>query len=156
MPWGTSIATIDTEAPIVSGDLVHVLTRVQATGEVHGIVKQLEMTRDGRWWLLCLEGAVPLGGYYVPAAIEKIVHRYELRAASNSHARDAGHPAADKATLRFWDEQSLDARAEWTAMGKPRGVPFPGLEQALRIGGTCWPEEFRLPANYDHFRGCVR
>ena len=97
-----------------------------------------------------MEGVTPLGKYFVPAVIHRVVELQELpfpspRMELLPEDIDA---SADEATLAFWDKESLPARVEWTREGKPRDVLFPGLAEALRAGGTDWPESFRLPSNY--------
>jgi hypothetical protein len=143
--------TVDTDAPIRSGDLIEVITRYQATGRIASMMKQLEATRDGRWWLVCMEGVTPIGKYFVPAAIHLVtaIDAQPYPPASVPLLADDLNTTANESTLRFWDDQSCAARLEWTRRGKLRGVQFPGLEAALLAGDTDWPEPFRLPP--DHF-----
>jgi hypothetical protein len=145
--WEHVFATVDTNAPVYSGDVVRIVVRDCRTGHYYGLIKLLETTRDGRWWLSCLEGVVPLCAHFVPASIEKVIEREPLP----SHLCDVREAAGgDRVTIKLWDELSLDARAEWTQHGKPRGVLFPGVEAALSVGvpPTHWDTAYRLPPRY--------
>jgi hypothetical protein len=144
---------VDTEAPVLSGDLVAVLYVPQSPeGRMapRSITKQLEVTSDGRWWLCCIEGVTPIGKYFVPASVHPVISLRDLPYPPPSMPLlpEDVDATADEKTLGFWDKESLAARVEWVREGKPRGVPFPGLEAALLAGGTDWPESFRLPPNY--------
>lgn len=141
--WAGQKILTDTDATIVSGDAVLVLVRSPQTGVIHQMVKLLETTRDGRWWLCCLDGITPIGPYFVPAALEKIVHRETLSQGAYIHGVAPAWQAADEQTLKFWDEQSLAARIEWTSKGKLWGTPFPGLDAIVDR-----PPAFRLPDDF--------
>lgn len=141
--WCGQRIVTDTDAPIHSGDAVLVLVRSPETSVVAQMVKYLEYTRTGRWWLQCLEGVTQIGPYFVPAAIEKIIHREPLPRGMRIDGVAPAWQAADEKLLRFWDEQSLAARIEWTSQGKPWDVPFPGLDVIVER-----PPQFRLPDDF--------
>jgi hypothetical protein len=124
------IVTIDTSAALASGDLVAADCRDKHTGEGGTIIKWLEMTADGRWWLQCLESVMPLGGYFMPLSLAKVVAR---RPADPNSGTSWSPFRADRRLIEFYDKCSVDARVEWTERGKTRGTPFPGLDAALQV-----------------------
>lgn len=131
----------DTEAPIFSGDFVVVLVRRPGDSNVYAVAKYLEMTRDGKWWLVCHDGIGPISpDVVVPAAIEKVVAR--RGAGGYLHAPFEQQPAS-RELLEYLDQRSREARLEWAQMGKPWGVKFPGLDAIIER-----PPEFRLPENF--------
>lgn len=151
--------TVDLDATPRSGDLVVVLYRQQTIdpnyngigetrligGRVESHVKQLEATRDGRWWLTCLEGAMPIDCNKVPAALFRVVDvQHDGVGRMGDGAPAEVFTPITKEQLAAWDDHSRDARVEWTLQGKLRGTPFPGIHAVLKS----WPESFRLPAAY--------
>jgi len=128
--WESAIAVVDTDAPVVSGDVVRVVFRHPAFDTNVTIFKQLETTRDGKWYLQCLEATIQIGRF-VPSIIEKVIER---RTVVRNSIGTAWHPelGAGRDDTALWDSLSLDARVEWTRDGKARGVPFPGIFVAAR------------------------
>jgi len=129
--WESCVAVVDTDAPVHSGDIVRVVVPHQTRNGDVTFFKQLEVTRDGRWWLQCLEAVMLIGRELVPTIIEKVVDRRTVPRTSIGMTVDPDM-LAGRDTLAMWDRLSLDARAEWTAYGKQRGVRFPGINDAIR------------------------
>jgi len=150
--WQNCVAVVNPNIQPHAGDVVCVWVIDQATRRPHTILKYLEATRDGRWWLQCFEGTVPINAYFVPGEIRPVIGRYDLRGPSRAgdHTWRTADIVASRAVIQQWDELSLDARAEWASLGKVRPAIFPGIEAALAAGNpaTSWPESFRLPDHH--------
>lgn len=111
----------DAAARIASGDFVRLSIRYD-DDEIH-IVKELRVTRDGRWWGRCADGVFEIGIFVQPFAIEKIVALSEqwwppMRV---THVADE-EQCANFALL------AREAVAEWDHHGHVAGVAFPGLQ----------------------------
>lgn len=119
--WKT--AWIDRTAPICSGDLVR-LHITYAAGITTRIIKQLECTRDGRWWGACHDGVFEIGTLIQPTEIEKVV----ALSMDGDEPRPEVEKKAPPEEVAYFAELAADAVDEWERLGKPVGIPFPGLQ----------------------------
>lgn len=133
-PWRTEGSCIDgvphdrsqswSDSAVVpsSGDLVSVLAGFP-NGATALLGKRLQRTRDGRWWLECSLGALPLSA----------LHRYLVAKVVRVDVHDAPFSdAPDPALTELTAEESLrianagaPALTEWRCLGYPPPEPLP-------------------------------
>lgn len=123
--WTTCIK--DASLPCRSGDLVALLIR-RRNGEFTSLVKELRVTRDGRWFGVCDDAAFRLGwgGIYWPAGMTRLVALSSRDFGLDSGAAVIGATRAELDRINAMPDV-VQAVAEWAELGVPRGVVFPGL-----------------------------
>ncbi|MEJ1960719.1 MAG: hypothetical protein WDO56_03920 [Gammaproteobacteria bacterium] len=127
-------AWYDEALSVRSGDLVRVGLR-RADGGVAYIIKRLEITRDGFWFLIATAESASLvllnSGNLVSFA--RIVGLAQ-RDSDYMQAPDIAGITADARSLEIHELFSRKAREEWATLGYVTGVEFPGMEAVLARG----------------------
>ncbi len=124
--WNGCEVFVDETAALYSGDYVRALEPSRDMW----IIKRLECTRNGQWYLICQDSVIPLSVYaFQPTAIQKIVARTPARATLAQGRAPNYAPMYDIVWNKVFSEEAV---AEWEREGFPDGVPFPGLAALFR------------------------
>jgi hypothetical protein len=122
VPAGRVLEWIDTDVLPMSGDIVSLVA--EDDGELLHFGKQLERTRDGRWWGVCEQGALPLDFLNlvgIAVVVAHVVFPEGWQSRAPAETSEVLTPENRREMLRM----SRPALHEWVAHGFGPPAPFP-------------------------------